>query len=1538
MATKITSRVIAPGAVTAEALAPGVGAGPVIANVQIANSSYVALDDTAVALEGGYILINGENFGQNVQVIIANTNATSVTYVSSSLVRAQVPAKSAGSYIMYLVNTDTGATAIRVNAVTYSGTPTWVTGSSLTEGAVDEAISIQLSANDATSYQLQDGSTLPTGLTLSANGLLSGTVTDLNEDTLYNFTIEAIDDENQDSPRAFSITITAGDAFINSTVLALKADSNTFITDTSTNSFTITPNGDTRPSAFSPYNTNWSNYFDGSTGFLTVPSNSVFSFGTGDFTVEAWVYVPLISNVFGKMVADSRPDNTNGSFWLMGFNSSGFMGFTTMSTGGVTLTATQAYPNQWTHYAATRQSGTVKLWVNGIGVASSNNNTDNISSSILKIGANAFRGQGGDAAATYLLGYISNLRIVKGTAVYTSNFTPSTSPLTAITNTSLLTCQSNRLVDNSINNFTITRNGDVKVTGFGPFTETDTTTGSGYFDGTGDYLSFGSNSAFSFSTGDFTIEGWIFTGDTSLTSGGYSRSICSIGNLSFYLRINQYHGGTTGALRVYDGSTHLADGSTTNLATNSWRHFALVRESGTAKLWIDGIYQTGGSYSTNLTNTTTNIIGAQTNPIEGNFNGYIANVRVIKGTAVYTSTSNFTPPTSPLTAISNTQLLTLQNRISYNNSQPIDESGVSNIITRNGNASAGSYTPLSPAGWSAYFDGTGDYLSVPQNSAFNFSTGAFTVEGWFYFWGSFGSVYNGLINLGNGASGGGPYTGWGLITGNTGTDIRWYRFDGTETQYIGNFSFQVGTWYHIAACRNSSSNLAVFVNGTRVISTTSSLSYNNVNSDPLNMGYRNDGVSGITYAKIYSSSIRIVAGSAVYDPTQTTLTVPTAPLTAIANTSLLTLRSNSFVDEGPNRFAITRNGDTRITPFSPFKTHTIVPDTHSVYFDGNGDYLTVADNAAFAVGSGNFTAEAWVYPTASPNQPIIMGQWDGVGGGTGLSWVLILSNNSSRNLRFIVSTDGSNALGDTISSSPLTLNAWNHVALVRNGNVFTIYLNGAAATGGSYTISAGASLFNATNVLSIGASSGGTQPFQGYISNARFVVGTAVYTTTFTPPTTPLTAITNTSLLTCQSPTIIDNSNNAFAITVNGNAQPTKYNPFGETITTGVEYSLTNHGGSYYFDGTGDNLSIPDSVDLEMLSSDFTIELWFNADQITASTQLLGKSWWTPFYFEGSNLVTYLSSDGVNWNIASNQVIITSPSPGVWYHVAMVRSGSSIKAYVNGVQTLSITSSASFYNGTDAMLIGLRGTTYYKGYISNIRIVKGTALYTSAFVPPTAPPTPVRGTTLLLNGAGAAITDGVGKNVLETVGNARVINGIKKYGTGAMYFDGTGDYLTTYEPVIFDVGSGNFTLEAWLYPTAYGGFFAKNQASDHRWMKVDVNGSGTITLYVTTSGSSWDTVTSSSSGVWVLNTWWHFALVRSGTSFKVYKNGTEIISATVSGSVYNVAGDPFILGATSLPGFLYQQLFTGYIDDLRITKGVARYTSNFTPPTSFKLK
>ena len=178
-----------------------------ITNVQITNSSYVVLDDTAINTAGGYIKITGSNFVTGCQVIIGSANATSITFVNSTQLNVQVGAQVAGTVTVYVVNPD-GGVALRVNGLTFSGAPTWVTGSTLPQGQVSTPISIQLVATLATLYQVQAGSMIPTGLTLSTSGLLSGTVTGISVTTIYNFTIEAIDTELQDSPRAFSLTIT----------------------------------------------------------------------------------------------------------------------------------------------------------------------------------------------------------------------------------------------------------------------------------------------------------------------------------------------------------------------------------------------------------------------------------------------------------------------------------------------------------------------------------------------------------------------------------------------------------------------------------------------------------------------------------------------------------------------------------------------------------------------------------------------------------------------------------------------------------------------------------------------------------------------------------------------------------------------------------------------------------------------------------------------------------------------------------------------------------------------------------------------------------------------------------------------------------------------------------------------------------------------------------------------------------------------------------------------------------------------------------
>jgi hypothetical protein len=151
-------------------------------------------------------VITGSGFTSNSTVLIGSNTACSVTYVSTTQLRAQVPSATPGSYPVYVVTGD-GGTAIRVNALTYSDSPTWVTSSPLTQQVVDTSFSIQLSASGANTYSLQTGSSLPSGVSLAANGLLSGTVTGITEDTTYNFTVEAIDAEAQESPIALAITI-----------------------------------------------------------------------------------------------------------------------------------------------------------------------------------------------------------------------------------------------------------------------------------------------------------------------------------------------------------------------------------------------------------------------------------------------------------------------------------------------------------------------------------------------------------------------------------------------------------------------------------------------------------------------------------------------------------------------------------------------------------------------------------------------------------------------------------------------------------------------------------------------------------------------------------------------------------------------------------------------------------------------------------------------------------------------------------------------------------------------------------------------------------------------------------------------------------------------------------------------------------------------------------------------------------------------------------------------------------------------------------
>ena len=151
----------------------------------------------------------------------------------------------------------------------------------------------------------------------------------------------------------------------------------------------------------------------------------------------------------------------------------------------------------WYSFAVVRQSGTINFFINGVQQTTQNAGV---------IGGYSFPAEGttfigrGWSTPEYFTGYISNVRTTNGTALYTANYTPATAPLSPISGTTILSCQSNRFIDNSSNGFTLTANGSPSVQRFSPFNptapySTSVIGGSGYFDGSGANLTFASNAA-----------------------------------------------------------------------------------------------------------------------------------------------------------------------------------------------------------------------------------------------------------------------------------------------------------------------------------------------------------------------------------------------------------------------------------------------------------------------------------------------------------------------------------------------------------------------------------------------------------------------------------------------------------------------------------------------------------------------------------------------------------------------------------------------------------------------------------------------------------------------------------------------------------------------------------------------------------------------------------------------------------------------------------------------------------------------------------
>ena len=1049
----------------------------------------------------------------------------------------------------------------------------------------------------------------------------------------------------------------------------------------------------------------------------------------------------------------------------------------------------------------------------------------------------------------------------------------------------------NTFLDSSANNFALTATGTTTQGAVSPFNPN----WSNYFDGSS-AIYIPSQGALVPNLGTYTFECWLNYNSLAANSGLISNS---------HNTGNDAGIGISSSTQIQIGNHADTSNITINLSTpmlpKTWYHLAITSDGTNIKVYINGkLSGTATDAGTGSLHTGGLYIGCCTSSLSTlyTWNGYISNLRV-NTNLLYAA--DFTPPTSPLTAISGTTILAC-------NSNSFKDMSSNNFtfLVAGGNPIVSAVSPfkntIEPSyNNSVYLNGSST-ISYPSSANYNMGSGNFTVECWIYK----------TAFMSNGSSENIFQIGPTLFANNTANSILvsanpsgvsagsamsiWCN----NTAFTTTYTLTLNTWTHIALVKNSNVT-TLYINGVSVYSTADTFTYSSTY-----LGIGNGWAAGGNFFLGTISNFRVTKGTAIYT---SNFTVPTIALTAISNTQLLTCTKYGTADMSVNGAVATTGGTPTQSTLTPFFACT--PITGSVSFNGSTDLLT-APASCGVLGSGDFTIEFWINPSSIPaTGPGIVGNVQGSSTSMrATTWGLWMTNTGC--ISFISWYD--------VFLRPTTVLAvgqWTHVAVVKSSGTVSAYFNGVkdpvtAANANNYS-------YNGWNV---GVGKIATDPnFGGNLSNLRIVIGTAVYTSNFVPPRGDITAVSGTSLLTCQGD-MTDKSTNAYTITTTGT-------PKASTMVPAIGTS-----GSMYFSGSTTYLSVPSNANLAMGAGDFTIEGWINVSKYDGSNHEglfnLDTSYAAPS-FSSSGLIAYChyTSRLVRFVIGGTDYATTITSTeNTWTHIAISRTASSTKCFVNGTLALTI-ADATNYTST-YLVVGRNGSNYLNGYVSNFRIVKGTGLYTAAFVPPTLPLTAVTNTQLLLSGTNGGVTDSTGVNDVITFGTAGISTAQSKFGGSSLYFDGnSSNYLQMPMKPEIMIWGNDFTIEGHVYLLSYG--------STRNLLTNSVSNSDGMTgIYVYTTGQIaigkiGTNEIVSSSGVIQLNTWYHVAIVRSSNVVTIYVNGVSVATGDTT-RIGSSTTNPITIGRNfQTTG---NAAWYGYIDDLRITNGQALYTSNFTVPTS----
>ena len=646
-------------------------------------------------------------------------------------------------------------------------------------------------------------------------------------------------------------------------------------------------------------------------------------------------------------------------------------------------------------------------------------------------------------------------------------------------------------------------------------------------------------------------------------------------------------------------------------------------------------------------------------------------------------------------------------------------------------------------------------------------------------------------------------------------------------------------------------------------------------------------------------------------------TVTNSRYTTLLATATDASDNNNITDASSNNHTMTVSGDAYAGTFSPYRgggysfyghfrpeTVSSTLDTYSLSFWYRLN--SVIDNAwVFETQSGSFSM---MIETDNSGQFSVGGAFETQNDGSG-------NNYLDNNWHYFV-----------VSRTPSETNWYMdgaQITTARNGSTITTTLSSLTAqavrnmTFGGRDASSDLGALPTTNLADIN--------FRDIELKSRTHDGSV--------PTEPVTSSSDTVFLTAHKPysgyDYGATPTSALIETLGTNFETRSTSPYDYT-----EYSATDHGGSVYFDGTDDRLETS-AGKIPSGSTNFTVSCWFystrSSDDETAAVfgQGAGSGGRVGiFLYGGTNTPIKYSVDSGDTDTGVFAL------RNVWYFVELQVTSSTAKMFINGVEESSKSLSGYSAPNTD-LTIGNLGSSWsngldWTGYISDFLVQTGTPSGSSTV------PTSSRsssGAELHIKGTDASIIDKSQGSNLKLVGGPTGSTTQAKFSNTKSI-----DFGSTSDTYVMEASSGagytgEFTIEFWMYNTditsTWQSLITNSYVTGSYYFRLyKQTGNGQFALYHNSTSARLSSI-----GNIANNTWTHVAIVRdSSNDITVYQDGSSIGSYNNS-DVFGTASNPINIGKGGV-GDSTNYPMSGYIQDLRITNGLARYTANFTPPTA----